>query len=410
MFFFFAGLQCILVLCEIYVEVRNRKENKKRYYDFREIFSNLCHYNLNLFRLLLVVPALVFYKYLFVLSKPWHLSWSNSSVVNFCIAFVIADFMWYLFHVLSHRWNVLWGAHLVHHQPEHWNLSIGGRESIFGRSILCFMGTPFALTGLPPTTYYPAAFLGLAYMGLTHTRVVGRLGILEYFLSTPYHHKIHHYKDTDRMGGSKNFGGVFIVWDRMFGTFWEEEGEVKEFGIDGMPATSSPFNDQTFFYRHLFRLFFKVPVKDRLKLLFSHALPEPVPLVIESADPIRRYSYREWFLCFLLLVMVYQAMSILSLAVTFRLAENAFESAFFIKLIVASVSVLLGIFQISKILQSGKATSSRDRVTVLLTVAAVLLAFVFLPQEMTDEPRKSVFAFVLGSRVFLALGALIALR
>lgn len=408
------AFQWILGLCEIYAEFRSRKKNKKRYYDFREILSNLCANNLNLFRLLLVIPAFIFYRYLFSISKPLHLSWPNSSVLSWCMAFVIADFVFYLFHVLSHRWNILWGAHLVHHQPEHWNLSVGGRDSIFGRSILFFMGAPLALTGLPPTIYFSAAFVGIAYMGWTHTRLVGRLGVLEYFLSTPYNHKIHHYKDVARTGGSKNFGGVFIIWDRLFGTFLEEKDVAfgdYEFGIQGTSPTDSPILSQTFFYRHLFKMFFKIPVKDRFKLLFSHYLPEPVPPVTpEVPSSMRTFSCLDWFFCFLLLLLIYQGTSILVLVPAFHFSEDAFDQTLLLKLGVACAATLLAIFQISKLLHAGERISLRSRVGLLVTVVVIAIAFGYLNQQIPNAQKKTALEYVLGSRAFLALGALIAMR
>jgi sterol desaturase/sphingolipid hydroxylase (fatty acid hydroxylase superfamily) len=373
------------------------------------VFSNLAVYNLNIFRSLLVVPTFFLYRYLFALSKPWHLSWSNSEILNWCIAFAIADFVFYWFHVLSHRWNLLWGAHLVHHQPEEYNLSIGGRDSIFGRSILFLMGLPVALLGVPPITYFTAAFFGIAYMGVwTHTRLIGKLGILEYFLSTPYHHKIHHYKDVARLGGSKNFGGVFIIWDRIFGTFWEEEANQDyEYGVSRVPVTYSPFESQIFFYRHLFAQFFKIPVKDRFKLLFSHYLLEPVPVPPTESRPLT-YDYSDWLFCFLLLVLTYYCTSVLTPALIFGFADAAVDLNFSIKLIVAGGATCLGLGELSRILE-GKGLRSRIWVTLFLTATAVALTFAFPLNQIDGVHKKGIVDFVLRSRVFLTLGSLIAL-
>jgi len=406
--FAFVGIQCLLGLCEIYAEFRNRKESEKRNYDFREVFSNLAIYNLSIFRLFLVVPTFYLYRYLFTVSKPWHLTWSNSEILNWCIAFVIADFIFYWFHVLSHRWNLLWGAHLVHHQPEDYNLSIGGRDSIFGRSMLLLMGTPVALTGIPPTTYFTAAFFGIAYMGWTHTRLIGKMGVLEYFLSTPYHHKIHHYKDIARLGGSKNFGGVFIIWDKIFGTFYEEPAILEyEYGVSRIPEIYSPFEAQTFFYRHLFAQFFKLPFKDRLKLLFSHYSPEPVPLIPRESRA-STYGYNDWFFCFVLLALTYYCTSLLTIPLMFRLAQGDVDLNLCIKLIVAAVATLLGLFELSKILE-GKGIKSRAGVTLILVVTAVTLTLAFPSPQIDDDHKRGIVEFILRSRVFLALGSLIAL-
>jgi len=133
---------------------------------------------------------------------------------------VAHDACFYAFHRASHRVRVLWAAHVPHHSSAHYNLTTALRLSW----TTPFTGIPFwwplPLFGFDPLWILGAHTFSLGYQFCLHTQLVGRLGPLEWVLNTPSHHRVHHGCDPEYI--DKNFGGVLIVWDRLFGTFAAE--------------------------------------------------------------------------------------------------------------------------------------------------------------------------------------------
>lgn len=147
----------------------------------------------------------------------------------FLLAFVLYDFFYYWNHRMGHEINLLWAAHVVHHSSEEYNLTTALRQtsgSFFG----WIFYLPLALLGIPPEVLFPIAGLNLIYQFWVHTRHIPKLGILVWFLVTPSNHRVHHAQN--QLYIDKNYGGVFIIWDRLFGTFQEElDGEKPIYGI-----------------------------------------------------------------------------------------------------------------------------------------------------------------------------------
>jgi alkylglycerol monooxygenase len=133
------------------------------------------------------------------------------------------DLCYYWFHRVSHRVPVFWAAHEAHHSSLRYNLSTALRLSW----TTPLTGLPFwwvlPLLGFHPTWIVIVHGVSLAYQFLLHTQLIGKLGPLEWVLNTPSHHRVHHGCDPEYL--DKNFGGIFILWDRMFGTFAEERHE-----------------------------------------------------------------------------------------------------------------------------------------------------------------------------------------
>jgi sterol desaturase/sphingolipid hydroxylase (fatty acid hydroxylase superfamily) len=142
------------------------------------------------------------------------------SPVPWLIAFVVVDLSYYWWHRLSHEVNVLWAAHVVHHQSEDYNLAVALRQSILTSFTSVPFYYPMALLGVPPAAYATMAAVSLLYQFWIHTELVGRLGWLERVLNTPSHHRVHHAVNPQYL--DRNYGAILIVWDRLFGTFAEE--------------------------------------------------------------------------------------------------------------------------------------------------------------------------------------------
>jgi len=136
------------------------------------------------------------------------------------VAVVAYDFCDYWLHRVSHERALFWAAHAPHHQSEHFNFSTALRqESAYGITG-CVFFLPMALVGVPPRLFGIAAIVVLFYQFWIHTEHVGRLGLLDRLLSTPSNHRVHHAVNDRYL--DRNYGAIFVVWDRMFGTFQPE--------------------------------------------------------------------------------------------------------------------------------------------------------------------------------------------
>lgn len=139
--------------------------------------------------------------------------------------FLLVDLGQYLLHRLSHRVSVLWACHAVHHSSEEFNYAVGLRNSSFHGFLIWVFFLPLAVAGVPWRMVAVCYGLNVLYQFWLHTRLIARLGPLEAVLNTPSHHRVHH--GTDAAYLDRNFAGVLIVWDRLFGTFREEAAEPR---------------------------------------------------------------------------------------------------------------------------------------------------------------------------------------
>ena len=183
------------------------------------------------------------------------------------ICFVLYDLAYYWAHRMSHEINLFWGGHSVHHQSEDYNLSVALRQSST-QTIWSFpFYLPIALMGFDTWTFIWASGLNLIYQFWIHTESIGKMGFLEKFLNTPSHHRVHHGRDPKYI--DKNHAGAFIIWDKMFGTFQEEE-EKPHYGV------TTPVNSWNAVWANLVHYDFVVNDfrharnwKDRFSVLFK---------------------------------------------------------------------------------------------------------------------------------------------
>ena len=144
------------------------------------------------------------------------------------LLFVGADFCYYWAHRMSHQVNLFWGGHVVHHQSEDYNLSVALRQGAFQTVFTFFFYLPLAFIGFDTVFFVLINGLVTVYQFWIHTEHIGKLGWFEYIFNTPSHHRVHHGKDPKYI--DRNHAGVFIIWDKMFGTFQVEE-EKPTYGI-----------------------------------------------------------------------------------------------------------------------------------------------------------------------------------
>jgi sterol desaturase/sphingolipid hydroxylase (fatty acid hydroxylase superfamily) len=139
-------------------------------------------------------------------------------------ALVFYDFCYYWFHRASHRVAVLWAAHVVHHQSEDYNLSTALRQPSTSFLLGWIFYLPMALAGVPPLVFAGVALIDLLYQYWVHTQQIGKLGWFDRWFCSPSNHRVHHAVNDRYL--DRNYGGILIVWDRLFGTF-EEEREAE---------------------------------------------------------------------------------------------------------------------------------------------------------------------------------------
>ncbi len=143
----------------------------------------------------------------------------------FVIAFIAKDFAGYWIHRMEHTINVFWNRHIIHHSSEEFNLSCALRQSI--SEIFSFVGLfllPAAIIGVPVEVIAIIAPIQLFAQFWYHTRLIDKMGWLEYIIVTPSHHRVHHAINQEYI--DKNYGQIFILWDKLFGTFQPELKEV----------------------------------------------------------------------------------------------------------------------------------------------------------------------------------------
>ena len=148
--------------------------------------------------------------------------------MSFILLFFLYDLCFYWSHRMSHQISLFWGGHVVHHQSEDFNLSVALRQS----STAFIWSTPFylplAILGFDPIQFVLIGGFNLLYQFWIHTEHINKIGWLEKIMNTPSHHRVHHGRDPKYI--DKNYAGVFIIWDKIFGTFKEEE-ERPNYGI-----------------------------------------------------------------------------------------------------------------------------------------------------------------------------------
>jgi sterol desaturase/sphingolipid hydroxylase (fatty acid hydroxylase superfamily) len=181
----------------------------------------------------------------FLVAFPLYLAYQHrlfeipTTIVTLVILFVLVDFAEYWFHRAAHRVRFMWASHSVHHSTTRFNLTAAVRLPWTGAlSGAVFFFLPLTLIGFHPLAVTAMALLNLIYQFFLHTEQAPRLGPLEWVLNTPAHHRVHHAANESCL--DKNFGGVFIIWDRIFGTFAEARKDEKlRFGlVNPLPSQS----------------------------------------------------------------------------------------------------------------------------------------------------------------------------
>ena len=207
----------------------------------------------------------------------------QSSWLLYVIAFLALDFSGYWVHRLAHTVNFFWNNHIIHHSSEEFNLACALRQSIsvYFR-IYAFLLIPAAIFGVPQQVIAVVAPLHLFAQFWYHTRHINKMGWLEYIIVTPAHHRVHHAINPEYL--DKNYGQIFIFWDRLFGTFQEETPEIP--AVYGVTRPVRTWNPIKINFMHLWLLakdaWHTKSWKDRFRVWL-------MPLGWRPADVIEKY-------------------------------------------------------------------------------------------------------------------------
>jgi sterol desaturase/sphingolipid hydroxylase (fatty acid hydroxylase superfamily) len=162
--------------------------------------------------------ALLGYAAIYVYVAPWHLS--ATKWYTWVIAVVGVDLLYYAYHRIAHRVRLIWATHQAHHSSEYFNFATALRQK-WNNSGEVLMWIPLPLLGLPPWMVFFSWSLNLIYQFWVHTERIDKLPRpFEFVFNTPSHHRVHH--GMDQVYLDKNYGGIFIIWDRLFGSFQAE--------------------------------------------------------------------------------------------------------------------------------------------------------------------------------------------
>jgi len=161
------------------------------------------------------------YAWAFEHLAPWRLP--ADSVLVWLSAVLLYDLCYYWLHRLGHEVNILWAAHVVHHQSEDYNLSTALRQTSSGTLLGWLFYLPMAILGYPTQVFVVAALIDLLYQFWIHTEQIGRLGWFDRVFASPSNHRVHHAVNDRYL--DRNYGGILILWDRLFGTFEPERDD-----------------------------------------------------------------------------------------------------------------------------------------------------------------------------------------
>jgi sterol desaturase/sphingolipid hydroxylase (fatty acid hydroxylase superfamily) len=229
------------------IELIAEKVRGTNYYRLNDSITSLTTGTLS--QLLKVVRLMVPFTIYVMVFQHFSLFSLGDSALVWIVAFVLYDFSYYWLHRCAHEVNILWAAHVVHHSSEEYNLTTALRQT--GTSVFSFLFyLPLAILGFEPLMLATVGALNLIYQYWVHTQHIGKLGWYEKYFVTPSNHRGHHAQNAVYI--DRNYGGVFIIWDRLFGSYQEElEDDLPIYGIRGALNSWNPLWANVQVYKQL---------------------------------------------------------------------------------------------------------------------------------------------------------------
>ena len=221
------------------------KKGRKGVYDIKETLANMT--TGGMYKIVDAIAIALFIQFFYDFVRQYGFQYSaNDGFLSILFLFFASEFFYYLYHFTMHKVRWFWAIHVTHHSSKNMNFSTAFRQNFlldlnFGW-ILWWL--PLAIIGFDKNWALIAIELSLAYQFFLHTEMVNRLGVFESIFNTPSHHRVHHGCKPEYI--DRNFGGVLIIWDRLFGTFADErDSRTKEGGFEygltnRQPTTLNP--------------------------------------------------------------------------------------------------------------------------------------------------------------------------
>jgi len=311
------------------------------------------------------------------------------------LLFIGVDFFYYWFHRYSHVINLFWGGHVVHHQSEEYNLSVALRQGWFQKFFSFGFYLPLAFIGFDPVQFLTVSSLVTLYQFWIHTKNINRMGILEHLLNTPSHHRVHHGVNPKYI--DKNHAGTFIIWDKMFGTFQEEE-EEPIYGITHPINTWDPLSANLHHWKQMYSgVKHMRGTKDKLKYIFMPPGWKP-SYIGDSEGGVNLDQYKKFDT---------SVSSIVNYYVLFQYAITLAGATFFLlsagKLnivdkLIACALVILSIVNYSSLFESKKYAVFAEALRIILTT--LVFVFCFQIQTMGLLIAIGLWAIVSGFWLF----------
>ena len=279
----------------------------------------------------------------------------KDSWVTWVIAFLFYDLCYYWMHRMSHEVKVLWASHVVHHQGEEFNLSTALRQTSSGWLWKWIFYIPMFMVGIPGEVFFTVAAINLLYQFWVHTEHIKTLGPLELIFITPSNHRIHHAQNPEYIDA--NYGGVFIVWDRIFGTYIPERDDLKPIYGTVKPLRSwNPIWSNLEIYHQMIRdTIHTKTLKNKIKVWFSSTRwrPEDVyekfPHVTNNLEDFEKYDPDANTTTKLFTSVQFIINSSISTIIIFTIADQSYlQSCMLAIMLVASTTLVTSIVENKK--------------------------------------------------------------
>jgi sterol desaturase/sphingolipid hydroxylase (fatty acid hydroxylase superfamily) len=269
-----------------------RLRGPRRAYRFADSIANLsCGVGQQVLEPFFKAIALVPYGWLFAHARVH--TFDPAWVPGWVLLILGVDLGYYAFHRASHRVGFLWAVHAVHHQSEEYNLSVALRQPWLESMLSPVFYLPLAVLGFPPIMYLAGVTIDTLYQFWIHTRAVGKLGPFEWIMNTPSHHRVHHGIDPQYV--DRNYAGIFIVWDRLLGTY-EPEGREPVYGTVKPVLTWNALTANLLPWTDLWRMSASTrSLVDKVRVWVAPPEWRPAdlggPVTVPPADPAKHPRY-----------------------------------------------------------------------------------------------------------------------
>ena len=268
-----------------------------------------------------------------------------NSIFTWIFAFILYDFLYYWMHRIHHEFKLLWATHVVHHHGEEFNLSTALRQTSTGFLWKWIFFLPILLVGIPSSVFVAVGGLNLIYQFWVHTEHIGKMGWYEKIFITPSNHRIHHAKNPEYI--DRNYGGVFILWDRLFGTYCEERDDLKPIYGTVVPLQSwNPFwANIEVFVSMIKDSYHTKKWQNKIKIWFAKTnwRPEDVEekFPLEKSNQNNKFNpvFSQALLKFLWPQLIF--IPFITLAVFFTLKKQSYLETIIFGLLLISISIII---------------------------------------------------------------------